>query len=178
MNDRNQDGESLSVFIPGLMGAGILASAVVLIGDLLRFLLPDTGTRRARRIARSAHGLIASTVQPAGIELVAWKRETRVPRNRMTYLILVVWMGVLIVAALEEATEEFGRAGGLLYHNPWPLIIGITVAVLAGLVGAIGLALAGATTRTPSWLQWLVGNTWLGKSTIAGELVLEAKPAR
>jgi hypothetical protein len=135
----------LNVFVPGVMGAGILVSLAVLAADVIRKLGPNQPGGRRDRLAASA--VASTTLAPTGATVPSSGR-----RSRLTYL---------AVAA------AFGGAGGYIlvgsfwnYVNPspgqnwvediawlWALSIVASLALLA--VGVTALLLASGARRLP-----------------------------
>jgi hypothetical protein len=95
----------LNVFVPGVMGVGILFSLGVLVVDAIRMVGPNQpGGRRDRLAARA---VAATTLAPTGTAVPSWGR-----RSRLTYLVVAI---------------AFGGSGGYIlvgsfwnYVNPSP----------------------------------------------------------
>ncbi len=57
---------SASVFLPGLMGAGILLSGGILLADGIKRLTPNRGVRRRVAVAKAVHGVVEGAARAAG----------------------------------------------------------------------------------------------------------------
>ncbi len=49
----------VAVFVPSLIGVGILVSGAILLSDLLRRYLPQGGLRRRHRVAMGAYHVVS-----------------------------------------------------------------------------------------------------------------------
>lgn len=169
------DPGGLHVFVPGIMGAGVLMSLGILVSDLLRRLHGSTGQRRevqltawylTRDVARSVH------------------REQRMDprvglRSRRTYgLLAVVFLGL----------GAYGLVGSFWnYVNPvdqgWVEDIAWVFAVSAlaagGLLttGAVLASIAWQHPAVPPWIRRVLARTPLGVTAPTTAATPEDPPA-
>lgn len=155
--------EQAGVFVPGLMGAGILLSIVMLVSDGIKKLFPVRGERaraaKARAAARGrAHDLLAvgsgRPPQPA--------RVRHVPRSRAGSLVLGVLAGATATAVVSATQAVFHSDTGVLAERGWTLGAGYSLAVLFGIAGAVWLSSALLGAARPRWLETLASWPPLG----------------
>ncbi len=155
--------EQAGVFVPGLMGAGILLSIVMLASDGIKKLFPVRGERarvaRARVAARGrAHDLLAvgsgRPPQPA--------RVRHVPRSRVGSLALGL-IGGLTAAAVVAATQAiFHSQTGVLAERGWTLGAGYSLAAIFSVAGAVWVTSGLLGDARPRWLETLASWPPLG----------------
>jgi len=152
----------LNVFVPGLMGAGILLSAVILISDGIKRLLPSRGERRRTEIAKGVHGLVSGAARAAGWTVGPRSGPRRGLRSRNAYaagaltLIGASW-------AVYRAGESTYSGGGTLEGNLWPLGFGIGFGIAFGIAGSTLVILAVAHRHLPRRAAALVAKSPLGR---------------
>lgn len=153
--------DRLRVFVPSVMGAGLLVSLAILFGDLVRRVLPDR-TRRHRRIQQRAIDMVTPVAHALGAPApilgpMRWRL-----RSRRAY--------VAIAAASLSASPyvaigsyfNYTRPGGYLEGEVW--VFSLALIATAAL---FGLAVAAATlamwpSTPPGWTRPLVERTLLG----------------
>lgn len=155
----------LAVFVPGLMGAGILLSAGILLADGLKRLIPNRGVRRRVGIARAVHGAVEGAAMAAGYAVPEHDLLPRRLRARWAYLALAFTMVTAGVVVTRLFLDAYADPLGTLHHNPWaiglavladvPLLLGVLVSTLLALL----------PRRLTLRLPRLVANTWLGRPT-------------
>ena len=79
------DGEGLGVFVPGLMGAGILLSGAILVSDGVRKLLPSRGVRRRLNVVRGVRRIVVDMAEAAGMEIEEHNLVGRERRSAWVY---------------------------------------------------------------------------------------------
>lgn len=165
MVERRSDpaSERLGVFVPAVLGFGVLVSVAMLIADVARRFFPNAGTHRRQRIAMGAHSITAGAASAAGYQVERpdwWGRELRA---RWLYLLVGTVAGVAGVLVVRLGLVTYFDQLSLLHHNPWAVIL----AGIAGgfLIGAALISLLPSIfhTRPPKPVRALVQNTWLGR---------------
>ncbi|MBI4260526.1 MAG: hypothetical protein HY658_08165 [Actinobacteria bacterium] len=154
---------ALAVFVPGLMGAGILVSAGILLADGLRRLVPNRGLRRRIAWVRGVHGVVAAAARSAGQDVAPDDPYCRDFRPRWTYLGAGATLAVAGVLLAVAGAASFEDPSGILHDNPWPLWAGGTTGGLVLLGGVFLLALGAVHRRAPVPVRRLVANSILGK---------------
>lgn len=135
-------GDGFMVFVPAIMGVGLLFSAATLVRDLIR---KTTGRTRERRIAlettTTVNELLGRPVRsPAELGLLR-----RGSYAVATLAALVVAVGAAAASIIEYSTAPDGS------HPGWLLALGLGTAAIAVLVAA---ACAGVAWRWPSAPAW------------------------
>ncbi len=151
-----------AVFVPGLMGAGILLSAGVLLADGVRRLLPKRGVRRRIVIARGVHAVVAGAAQAAGHEAATQELLRREPRPRWVYVLVGATLGALAGLAIRAGLDGYTGAG-TLQGNPWPIGLGIVAGTALGLAASLAFGLGALGRRLPPLLRRLVSSTPAGR---------------
>lgn len=137
------------VFVPGLMGAGILMSAGILVGDGVKKLFPNSGTRRQVEVVRGVQSVVAGVAASAGVEIEESNISRRAPRSFLFYALGAVLFGILAVTAVSLGIIEFND-DGVFEGNAISIVFGSVVGAFAGAVAIILAALAvGRRHRIP-----------------------------
>lgn len=152
----------LAVFVPGLMGAGILVSGGILLVDGIRKLMPNRGVRRQVVVAQGVRGVVAGVARAAGFEVREGDLFQRDLRSRWAYLALS--LGLLGVAAviIRAGVAAFVHHG-TLHGNPWAIGLGLGLGIPFLLAGGLASTIAARYRRSPGSLLRLVRRTWLGR---------------
>lgn len=151
------------IFVPGLMGAGILVSMAMLVTDGARKAFPTRGNRaraarrRAVAVGRANDLRSIPRGEPPRAEVI-----TTAPRTRPVALVLGVLCGAAAVGALLGADAYFNADLHLAKRGEWGLGIGWgTAAFLSlGSVSLIGWASVGE--RVPRWARRIAAIPPLG----------------
>lgn len=151
-----------AVFVPGLMGAGILLSAGVLLADGIRRLLPNRGVRRRIVIARGVHSVVAGVARAAGHEAATRELLRREPRPRWVYVLVGAALGALAGLVIRAGLDGYTGAG-TLQGNPWPISAGIIAGTALGLAASLSFTLGALGGRLPPPLRRLVVSTPVGQ---------------
>ncbi len=152
----------LAVFVPGLMGAGILVSGGILLSDGIRKLMPNRGVRRQVVVAQGVRGVVAGVARAAGFEVREADLFQRDLRSRWAYLALgLVLVGVATVI-IRAGVAAFVHHG-TLHENPWSIGLGLGFGIPVLLAGGLALAITAGYRRSPGSLLRLVRRTWLGR---------------
>lgn len=149
----DEDG-GVNVLVPGLMGAGILASFAMLVSDALRRVFLSLGGRAwAARLAVRAAGRVRDLESvrhglapvPAAVD--------RVPRGRLASLVLAT-VALAAAATILSTTVAVYRAGGegALGRPLWNLSGGI---LLGSALAAAAAVWAAAAITGPGHAGWV-----------------------
>ncbi|MBI2238865.1 MAG: hypothetical protein HYU54_10140 [Actinobacteria bacterium] len=152
----------LAVFVPGLMGAGILVSGGILLTDGIRKLMPNRGVRRQVVVARGVRGVVAGVARAAGLEVGEGDLFQRDLRWRWAYLALglaLIGVAAVIIRAGVAAFVHHGT----LHGNPWSIGLGLGLGIPSLLAGGLALTITARYRRSPGSLLRLVHRTWLGR---------------
>ncbi len=156
------DEPMLAVFVPGLMGVGILVSGGILLVDGIRKLTPRRGARRRVLVARGIRGVVAGVARAVGLEVVDDDLLRRHLRSRWAYLAVgLALVGVSSVIARAGIASFTGE--GTLHGNPWSIGLGLGFGIPFLLAGGLVLTIGVWYLRAPASLLRLVGRTWLGR---------------
>jgi hypothetical protein len=157
------DRPMLAVFVPALMGTGILLSGGILVADGIKRLLPNRGLRRRVWLARAVHGVVEATARAAGCDIPEHQLFTRELRSRWTYLGTAVPLAALGVLALRAGIGAYNNAGGTLFGNQWAIRMGAAAATVLFAGTALLAALGVLYRRSPEPIMRLVRSTSLGR---------------
>jgi hypothetical protein len=154
---------TVSVFVPGLMGAGILLSGGILLADGIRRLIPLRGVRRRVTQAIAVHGIVEGAARAAGVEVPEHEVLPRRLRTRRAYGVTAAGLIVAGLGVTRLFLDAYADPYGSLHENPWA--IGLAIATDAPL--AFGVALSGSLAvvrrRLPPRVRRLVATSWLGR---------------
>lgn len=151
--------DRLRVFVPSVMGAGLLVSLAILFGDLVRRVLPDS-TRRRRRMQQRAIVLVRPVAQAIGAPVPVLGPIRYRLRSRRTYLGIAAasLAGSLYVAV--GSAFNYTRPGGYVAGVVWVLALALVASAVL-----LALAVAAATLAMrapPRWTRPLIEHTLLG----------------
>lgn len=153
----------LAVFVPGLMGAGILLSAGILVADGVRRLLPNRGARRKVVQAEAVHTVVERAAVAAGTEIPEHQIERRRPRPRWLYLSASAVLVLAGILAIRLGLNTYADPRATLHENPWSVVLGDIGGVLLFLGAALGIVLAVVGRRGPRPIARLISSTPLGR---------------
>jgi hypothetical protein len=156
------DQAGLNVFVPGLMGAGILLSAGILVSDGIKKLFPNSGARRSIEVTRGVQRIVADTAAAAGIAI----EERNISRRRLRsvgfYAVGAVVLVLLAVVSVSLGIVAYGD-DGVLEENAIAIVFGSVVgAIAAGLAISFAL-LAFVRKRRIAVITPLMETTKLGR---------------
>ncbi|WP_436498237.1 alkaline phosphatase D family protein [Actinokineospora sp. HUAS TT18] len=145
------------IFVPAIMGAGILVSLLTLLRDALH---GKGGPGRARRIELEARATARHTLtgDPAGSALVAGLRP------RVGYLLAALSCGGFAVYVVIGATANYLRRGGYVADIAWLWALSLSVAAA---LGGVAVVCAVAFARWPEAARWelpMLAHSPLGQS--------------
>lgn len=160
---RARIGDEAGVFVPGLMGAGILLSMAMLVADGVRKLAPIDGEKaRAARITAVAKGRVADLLALPGGEPPRPFRVRRVPRSRRHSLLLGLVSGATALVLFSTTWQVYEAETGVLADRGWTLSFGFVVTGLFALAAVIWLLGAAIGGRGPWWWERTAGWGVLG----------------
>ena len=151
---RRRLGDESGVFIPALMGAGILTSIFVLVMDGARKVLPLDGAR-----ARSAHVRAGAEGRVADLDAAATgipphvPRAVHVPRGTLSSTVLAGAAGSAAWFSVQAAYAAYYANEGVLSDRGWTLAMGFGIAVVLAALSVVWLATAVARDRGPRLLR-------------------------
>ncbi len=166
MTERRPDpvrDDGLHVFVPALMGVGMIVSGILVIADWVNNMLPNGRVRRKQEIATGAMGVVGSVAQAAGHDLAGPDFRSREWRSRFGYLVGVFMFVGIGAAALLAGLLAFNDDAGLFYRNPWMVGLGAGTAAVLGLVALQLLFFAVVYRRSFRAAHVLVETTWFGR---------------
>ncbi|MGI9649210.1 MAG: hypothetical protein ACR2OI_11880 [Acidimicrobiia bacterium] len=166
MSDHRRDpviDDGLHVFVPALMGVGMIVSGILVIADWVQNLLPNGRVRRKQAIAAGAMGVVVSVAQAAGHDVSGPDFHQREWRPRWAYLVTAFIFVGIGAGALTAGLLAFNDDSGLLYRNPWMVGLGVGTASILGLVSLQLLFFAAIHRRSFRAAHVLVETTWFGR---------------
>lgn len=155
--------EGLHVFVPALMGVGMIVSGILVIADWGHNLLPNGRVRRKQEIVTGAKGVVTSVAEAAGHDVTGPDYHTREWRPRWAYALGVIVFATIGGVALLAGLLAFNDDAGLLYRNPWMVGLGVGTAGVLGLLALQLLFFALVHRRSFRAAHVLVETTWFGK---------------
>lgn len=160
---RPRDDEGLSVFVPALMGVGILISGILVLADWLRKLIPSAGLRRKHETVKGALGIVTGVAETVGLHVEGPDLSKRAWRSRLVYFLAAV-LSVGVGALISVATLAVWADDQSVYHeNPWLLGIAIGSFFVFGLLTAQLLFMTLVHRRSFRALHVLVESSWFGR---------------
>jgi hypothetical protein len=166
-------GDGLNVFVPGLMGAGILLSGAILVSDGVRKLLPSRGVRRKLNVVRGVRRIVVDMAEAAGMSI---EERNLVRRERRS-----AWLYVFITSAVMPVAFLVGRWGFNAFNSTGSALEGNAMAIVYGVFGSLVLASVGLAAATlilprlspPGPVAWLLRRTPLGRLSAPPDGVAE-----
>jgi len=167
------DEDALGVFVPGLMGAGILLSAGILVSDGIRKLFPSRGVRRRINVVRGVRRIVVDMAEAAGITIEEHNLVRRERRSRWLYALVSLLALPAAYFVARWGFNAFSSVGSSLEGNAMAVLYGTVMAVALAGVGlvAVVLVLSGATP--PRRVDWLVAHTAVGRLSAPPDGVAE-----
>lgn len=151
--------DHVAVFVPSIMGAGILVSLGIVAADAAR-LASRSGHRARRRAARRAAALVAPLATAAGRPPPT--PPSRALRSRRFYAALFIVATAFALYVSIGSTANYLRSHGPFSGVVWMEALAMTASILALLVGLVSLAVAIRYTHLPRWTRRLVERSPLG----------------
>lgn len=142
------------VFVPGLMGAGILLSIVMLVSDGLRRMFPVRGERaRAARLEANALGRVQDLRSVARGVAPHPVRVRHVPRPRIASALLGLLAAGIAVALISATQSIYHAEAGVLADRGWTLGAGYSGAAIFGTGAAVWILSSVTGPARPRWLE-------------------------
>lgn len=163
----------LGVFVPSLVGAGILVSGAILLVDVLRRFLPQGGLHRRHRVAMGTFNVVAAAAAWAGREVSAAELLDRAPRRRTTYVAWATALASVAIAVPVAMAAAYRDELGLFYASPWMIGLGTAWGIIFGLLALLLLIVAALAPRPPRPIRWLIATTALGRFQVPDPLPFE-----
>ncbi len=164
LEDDLGDPATLPVFVPAIMGAGILASLAVLAADLARALRPRTRAARRRAVLQSrALVLVVPLAEAIGVSPPPLAPLRRRLRTRKFYVCLFVVSVTLSLYVAIGSTANYLRAGGYVEGVLWLEVLAISASVFFLALGVVALAVALRHPLPPKWARAVIDNSPFGK---------------
>jgi hypothetical protein len=156
----------LTVFVPSLMGIGIIVSAALLISDGIRRLIPRRRLEHRHRVAVGTFVVVERAARAAGRALEPPSFLQRGLRSRAGYLVLGATLVAVGSAAIGIGISAYRDPLGVFFASPWALGLGWGIGSLAMLSGLVAFVLAVVHRQLPAPFQGIVTATWYGRLVV------------
>jgi len=154
---------SLQIFVPSIMGAGILASVAVLLADAVRSLNPKRRAIRRRAVVhRRALGLVLPLADAIGVPPPSLAPPRRRLRSRRFYAAVGIVAIALSAYVAIGSTANYLRAGGYVEGVLWLEVCALSASVFFFAVGVVGFAIALRHPVPPGWARAVIDHSPLG----------------
>jgi hypothetical protein len=161
IEDDAGDVDAHRVFVPSMMGVGILLSLAVLASDALRALTPNTARARAQaRRRRQAQALVAPLAHAVGLPSTASHRRRL--RARWVYVALFIGGVSLSLYVAIGSTANYLRSDGYLEGVVWVETLAVASSLFFMALGLLALAIAWSYPVVPRRMRRIVDRTPLG----------------
>ena len=165
LGDDVADTGGARIFVPSIMGAGLVLSIGIVLGDLVRRIAPRSGRMRHRRRAvKRAIAFVAPIATAASMTPPTIVRPRQRLRSRSFYVVAFcvttsfsLYVGI---GATFNFMRGFGPFSGHLAMEVFSLTVSILTFVLALMIGVIALR----HPRPPAWTEAVIDFTPLGAS--------------
>ncbi|MGY1708833.1 alkaline phosphatase D family protein [Geodermatophilus sp. SYSU D00758] len=149
-------GEGAQIFVPAIVGAGLLVSVLTLVRDALHGRRRSGRDRRTALQGRAAAGFVR-TGEPPATALSAGLRP------RVHYLLLALTAGALAGYGARGATKNYAPDTGMFAGLAW--VYAALLVVVAGLaaVAAVSAVVVATWPAPPRWVRLLLAGTPLGQ---------------
>ncbi len=163
LEDDLGDPGGLRIFVPSIMGAGILASVAVLVADAVRALNPRRKPARRRAVVqRRALGLVLPLAEAIGVSPPLLAPPRRRLRSRRFYAAASVVSIALSVYVAVGSTANYLRAGGYVEGVLWLEVCALSASVFFLGVGLVTSAIAFRHPVPPGWTRAVIDHSPLG----------------
>jgi len=152
----------MNVFVPGLMGAGILMSAGLLVGDGIKRLFPSSGTRRRVEVTRGVQSVVAGVAAAAGVVVEEQNISRRRTRSVSFYALGAIVLGAIAVLAVAKGIVEY-NGEGVFEGNAIAIVFGSSLGAVAGGLAAVFAILSVVRDRRIPMVTTMVETTALGR---------------
>lgn len=156
------DAPGLNVFVPGLMGAGILLSAGILVSDGIKKLFPNSGTRRRIDVNRGVQRIVADVAAAAGVAINEDNISRRKLRSVAWYTFGAAASAVVAFVSVARGIEAYAT-DGLFEENAIAIVFGSVAGVIATAFAVVFVLLALVRNRRIRGVTTLMESTALGR---------------
>jgi hypothetical protein len=159
-----EDQDGTNVFVPGLLGAGLLISMVMLVSDGLRRIDPlRAQAARERETMAHAEGRVRDLHAVVSGREAEPPRFAYEPRGRFATLIGGLVAVALAVAVVWWSIGIYHGTGSVLNDRGWTIGGGVLVALILAFPGLLLLSSGLLGTAEPEWLKRLAARPPLGR---------------
>lgn len=162
VEDDLADPDRLHVFVPSIMGAGLLVSLAILVGDLRRAVAGSGGSRQRLRTRRAARALVVPMAGAVGVELPPVRPPRRRLRSRAFYVITFVVEVTLALYVAIGSTLNYVREDGYLEGVHWVQAVALLSSAFFLAVGVSTLVIAWCYPSVPRALRAVIDRSPLG----------------
>jgi hypothetical protein len=163
LEDDLGDPDALRIFVPSIMGAGILASGAVLVADAVRALNPRRRAARRRAVVqRRARGLVLPLAEAIGVPPPSLALPRRRLRSRRFYASLCIVSVALSTYVAIGSTANYLRDGGYVEGVLWLEVGALSASLFFLGVGVVALAIALRHPAPPGWARTVIDHSPLG----------------
>jgi hypothetical protein len=156
-------GQSLQVFVPSIMGVGILASVAILVADGLRRVNPRrSDARRRTLVSRRAHAIVAPVTTLLGVPAPVPPPIRRRLRSRRFYAELFMISAAMSLYVGIGSTANYLRPGGYLQGVLWMQVVATAASLFFLGIGVVALALVVRYPAAPRWARAVLDHSPLG----------------
>lgn len=155
--------DGLGVFVPGLMGAGILLSAAILVSDGVRKLLPSRGVRRRLNVVHGVRRIVVDMAEAAGMEIEERNLVRRVRRSPWLYLAVTILVLPVAFVVGRWGFNAYNSVGSSLEGNAMAIVYGLFAAAVLLAIGLVTALLTVPRLPAPGPVLWLLRHTALGR---------------
>ena len=156
------DAPGLNVFVPGLMGAGILLSAGILVSDGIKKLFPNSGKRRRIDVSRGVQRIVADVAAAAGVAINEDNISRRKLRSVAWYTFGAAASAVVAFVSVARGIEAYAT-DGLFEENAIAIVFGSVAGVIATAFAVVFVLLALVRNRRIRGVTTLMESTALGR---------------
>lgn len=156
------DHVTTNVFVPGLMGAGILMSAGILVSDGIKRLFPHSGARRRVDVTLGVQKIVGAVAASAGVNVEERNISRRGPRSVAFYGTGAVLLAALAVLAVAWGIIEF-NSEGVFEGNAIAIVFGSAGGAIAASLAIVLLILSTVRRRRVPGVTALMETTILGR---------------
>ncbi len=151
-----------NIIVPSLMGAGIVMSLAILLGDIAHRLRPGARVGQTAAAGRRAAELVAPIAEAIGEAPPELPRIRRPLRRRRFYLVLLFVMGVLGLYILVGSITNYLTPGLPGSGEDLFLVAGVLTALAFLGVAAASFAISYGFPVIPRWVEPLIDHSVLG----------------
>lgn len=163
LEDDLADPGRLRVFVPSLMGAGILVSFGLVVTDLARRMRGRGGAARRRRtVHQRALRRAAPMFEAAGVPPPRLPGIRRRLRRRSAYGLIFTVAATLGLYVAVGSTDNYLTDRGPFGGEVWMQLVATAASGLFLAVAAVSFAVLVGYPRVPRWARWAIDRSVLG----------------